>query len=406
MANTTDKSSPRRTVPAGKRALGKLLLVVGGCLVGLLLGEVGLRLIGFGLGTDSAYQPDAYCGVRHVPNYRGWHTKEGRVWIEINRHGFRDRDRSIAKPPDTFRIAVLGDSFAEAFQVDLDKTFWSVMERKLAESWPIRGQHVEVLNFGVSGYGTAQELELLRHSVWDYQPDLILLQFLASNDVCSNSRELEPQTGRPFYTLDGEHLVLDDAFLRDPERVRFESSRWIQFKDRVVHASRVAALIYQVRNRKPSPSTTDGVEAGLTMRAFQEPDNPGWQNAWAITDRLVVEMAHETTSHGAKFVVLMANCGLEVDPQDAVREPLMRQLAVTDLFYPERRLEALGARNGFSVICLAQPMGRYAQEHDVYLHGFTNTRPGTGHWNETGHRLAGEWAAARLLEIGLWPSAD
>ena len=110
MANTTDRSSPRRTVPAGKRALGKLLLVVGGCLVGLLLGEMGLRLIGFGLGTDSAYQPDAYCGVRHVPNYRGWHTKEGRVWIEINRHGFRDRDRSITKPPDTFRIAVLGDS--------------------------------------------------------------------------------------------------------------------------------------------------------------------------------------------------------------------------------------------------------------------------------------------------------
>ena len=151
--------------------LGRLLLLAGGCLIGLLLAEVGLRLSGFRLGTDSAFQPDPYCGVRHVPNYRGWHTREGRVWIEINSHGFRDRERTVDKPAGTFRIAVIGDSYAEALQVDLDKTFWSVLERKLAERWPAIGQRVEVLNFGVSGYGTAQELEMLRHYVWDYQPD-------------------------------------------------------------------------------------------------------------------------------------------------------------------------------------------------------------------------------------------
>ena len=63
---------------------------------------------------------------------------------------------TVDKPPNTFRIAVIGDSFAEALQVDLDHTFWSVMERKLAEGWRGNGQRVEVLNFGVSGYGTAR----------------------------------------------------------------------------------------------------------------------------------------------------------------------------------------------------------------------------------------------------------
>ena len=198
--------------------LAKLLLLAGGCLAGLLLAEVGLRLIGFRLGTDSAFQPDPYCSVRHVPNYRGWHTREGRVWIEINSHGCRDRERTVDKPPNTFRIAVIGDSYAEALQVDLDQTFWSVMERKLADSWRANGQRVEVLNFGVSGYGTAQELEMLRHYVWDYQPDLIMLQFFAANDVCNNSRKLDPDTARPYYTLEGERLVLDDSFLQDPQR--------------------------------------------------------------------------------------------------------------------------------------------------------------------------------------------
>jgi len=35
------------------------------------------------------------------------------------------------------------------------------------------------------------------------------------------------------------------------------------------------------------------------------------------------------------------------------------------------------------------------------MHGFANTRLGTGHWNETGHRVAGELAAATC-----WNSAE
>jgi hypothetical protein len=31
-----------------------------------------------------------------------------------------------------------------------------------------------------------------------------------------------------------------------------------------------------------------------------------------------------------------------------------------------------------------------AQQHHVYLQGFKNTKVGKGHWNEQGHRLAGE----------------
>ena len=144
--------------------LARLALLIGGCLVGVLLAEVGLRVMGFRLGTDSAFQADPWCGVRHVPGYRGWHTREGRSWIEINSHGCRDRPRTVAKPAGTFRIAVLGDSYAEAFQVDLDKTFWSVMEeqiaRALAGARPAR-RSVELRCFRLrhgSGTGNAEAL--------------------------------------------------------------------------------------------------------------------------------------------------------------------------------------------------------------------------------------------------------
>jgi hypothetical protein len=46
-------------------------------------------------------------------------------------------------------------------------------------------------------------------------------------------------------------------------------------------------------------------------------------------------------------------------------------------------------------------MCQYAESHNVFLHGFPNTSPGQGHWNEEGHRLAAEICARELARI--WP---
>ena len=50
----------------------------------------------------------------------------------------------------------------------MEQTFWSLLERKLQECHAFPGKNVEVINFGVSGYDTAQELITLRQTVWDY----------------------------------------------------------------------------------------------------------------------------------------------------------------------------------------------------------------------------------------------
>jgi hypothetical protein len=41
-------------------------------------------------------------------------------------------------------------------------------------------------------------------------------------------------------------------------------------------------------------------------------------------------------------------------------------------------------------------MARRAEETGTYFHGFDNTRPATGHWNEAGHAVAGELLAEWL----------
>src|SRR5688572_15479505 len=103
----------------------------------------------------------------------------------------------------------MGDSYAEALQVPQENAFWSVMESLLQTcdslgttkdtvGAPLRGRplslrpevverrgaygvapiqysrKIEVINFGVSGYSTAQQLITLRERVWAYSPDVVL----------------------------------------------------------------------------------------------------------------------------------------------------------------------------------------------------------------------------------------
>src|SRR5262245_41215017 len=112
----------------------RTLLSAGGVLLAVLvavvvLGELGLRLAGFS--APIWYGPDARLGWALRAGTEGRFTKEGGAYAEINPAGFRDRPHSLAKPRNTYRIAVLGDSAVEAFQVDARDAFWWRLQDEL-----------------------------------------------------------------------------------------------------------------------------------------------------------------------------------------------------------------------------------------------------------------------------------
>jgi len=92
------------------------------------------------------------------PRAEGWSQSEGKAYIKINSAGLRDREHTKVKPANTLRVAILGDSYAEAMQLSMKDAFWTVLERELGKCPEVDGRQVEVINFGVAGYGTAQEL--------------------------------------------------------------------------------------------------------------------------------------------------------------------------------------------------------------------------------------------------------
>ena len=127
----------------------------------------------------NAVQYGPYTLRRIQPNTTFWHTSPDGFWeFRINAQGFRDdQDYVHAKPPGTVRILVLGDSHTAGFEVDQEATFPEVVERYLRLS----GMPAEVLNTGISGFGTAEQLAFLEAEGVRYEPDVIVLGFFAND---------------------------------------------------------------------------------------------------------------------------------------------------------------------------------------------------------------------------------
>jgi lysophospholipase L1-like esterase len=93
-----------------------------------------------------------------------------------NSHGQWDIERTYDKPAGTRRILVLGDSVVLSGDVfDIYDTMTMQLEKRLAS------QGIEVLNFGVTGYCTRAEAELLKVKGIAYDPDLVFVLFV-NND--------------------------------------------------------------------------------------------------------------------------------------------------------------------------------------------------------------------------------
>jgi hypothetical protein len=100
------------------RRLQNALLVLGSLAIAIIGAEALLRAAG--VSFAHFYRPDPLVGEVLIPGAEGWDRSENPTYVRINSLGMRDREHSVEKPPGVFRIAVLGDSYAEAKQVPLE----------------------------------------------------------------------------------------------------------------------------------------------------------------------------------------------------------------------------------------------------------------------------------------------
>jgi hypothetical protein len=149
-----------------------------------------------------AREPYAGHGNRPGLSFDHW-TNEFRARYYVNRAGYRvprpNLEYTLAKPSDTYRIMLLGSSFAFGWGVDYELSFAGVLERLLQERDFAGEKKIEIINAGVPAMPEALQLTWFERVGKVYAPDLVI-QFI-------NGSMAIPNVAKPMAAVD------DDSYL-------------------------------------------------------------------------------------------------------------------------------------------------------------------------------------------------
>lgn len=394
---------------AGPRALGRALLLAGGLAAGLATAELAL------FAYDAIrprpppppkrgyfWQRNPEFGWGHTPGREGYWWNDQREFytaVRINSKGLRDVEHEHAKPAGVFRILILGDSYIEAVQVELEHTFPRRLEAALAQE----GRTVEVINAGVSDWGTDNALLYYLHEGARYSADLVILAFTTANDVRNNSPTLNPRVPyvaipKPTFTLRGDgELELHPAPPPTPRPPRV-SPPWWQ-RRRVV--TLLTDLVSKIGGTGASPCAT---RAGATtasiptdMLVYASTYTPEVEEAWRITKALIRKLRDAVREHSAEFAVLVVNGpAAHIDQRwrrelqsDPVAQKTWRRTRPNEELSSFLRAEQIRSLDLFGPFEAAKSERRL----------FFDVDP---HWTAEGHELAAKTVAGFLIADEHW----
>ena len=126
--------------------------------------------------------------------------KEFHYASSFNSINMRDMEHPLPKPFGEYRIASLGDSFTEGVGAPQDQT-WPRLLQKMLPS--VNGLRTRVMNCGVNGDDTVNELQTLRERVLAYKPDMVIVAVNRSDITDIATRGGQERIGRPFYRPPG-----------------------------------------------------------------------------------------------------------------------------------------------------------------------------------------------------------
>lgn len=334
---------PPRAGTARRRLRRRVVLAGAALLAAVLLLELGLRAWAHSTGRVRGLDWDPLLGWRMLPDLEkvgaGWSTNGP---ARTNSHGWRDAERSFAKPPGTRRIVALGDSFTFGQHVDVEARFGERLAARFAERFAgglAGGLDCEAINLGMCAIGTDQELLAFERDGVRYAPDLVLLLVFLANDLDDIRKERLAGWSKPWFRLDDGELELVPPVLHATTWLRTRSYLFeglMQALERGLPGERVADAW---RDRDPLP-----LFAALIERLHERVEAAG--------ARLVVAFAHPL-----------------VDGPDAER-----------LVFADRAIAA-ARRDGVEVVDTFAAFAAAGRTRAELYHE-------DGHWTAAGHAVA------------------
>lgn len=325
------------------------------------------------------HEPDPALGYRLQGNQTGTWVGEGlHATYRINASGYNnEHDYMVERAPGRARVAVIGDSYVEALHIDRGRRFFDVLEAGLRAA----GKPADVFSYAVSGYGTGQELLLLRSEVMRDRPDVVIALWIdndLSDTACSVSRDPDKPC---FYLDDAGHLAH-----RDPRP--HQTDRRVRLAMNSALARYVAINLNAVGLWRAA-RTKDATGPPPWAMTYARTPPKEWAEAWRVVDGCIVEMARLCSQQGIPFLLVH---------QPIVSRELRKAIAEApgggDASLPVRHLADLASRQGFRFFDLTPAFrleGRI--DPDRWLNA------GIGHWNPAAHEAVGGALVAPVVEL-------
>jgi hypothetical protein len=250
------------------------------------VGEVALRLFAPHHAPHLGVQVDEKTRFCRFDHDLGWAPlknvtyveKENRYHVHQNQFGLRGPDDiQLKKTPGRKRVLVLGDSYV-----------WGVgaSQEDLFTAPEVFGTNDELINCGVSGYGTDQEYLFYLRTGQKFDVDQVVLAFTLYNDVENNLNSKQYGFLKPYFTMNGDQLVLHNDHVRYSSVESFFRSLNRESRVWNVASEGLNGLIKTVLRKQKKPLETDIV--------VSEADRRGIELTLAIIEKLkeAVAMRH------------------------------------------------------------------------------------------------------------------
>lgn len=300
------------------------------------------------------YVGDPNLHHRMASNWSGFFPEEivqavGRSQIPIrtNSLGLRSPEIERAKPAGTFRILVLGDSVTFGWSLRGEDTYASQLASLLSTLRP--NQRIEVINAGVSGYGTWQELRWLQEAGLSMDPDVVIVQ----------------------------------AHLNDAADNLWGTLGWQSKDSGLVRTSMLARLVNRVATARQTVSGDAPCEKDWKI----DDDQVCWQR----TEELLSEMQQVATQQNAALVLMLSPMRWQVDSN--VRDPR----AWVDASRYQEVLARYGQEHGWIVV---DPLPALRAATST---GGKSLFLDVGHPDEAGQRIMAQELYSALNQSGLLP---
>jgi len=289
-----------------------------------------------------------------------WATQRGR-W-RINNDGWNN-DLEYRELRAESRIAVIGDSFVEAFQVDVNQTFFSILDRHM-------GPSTRVLSFGRAGAPLSHYLHVSRYVIDHFDPQTLVVVVI-HNDFDLSINRLNPWDNH-FMTLDlsqsGVREIQPTARELGSIRRALKKSALVRY---VFYNLRLSAVISSLKAR----AATRGVPVAFEDRVY---DN--LESVDRVIHHVVGSIRDEIQDRRVIFVM------------DAPRQEIYsRRLDGARSLVLHRMMLEATQRFGCEFLDLTGPMGE-----DFARHGRPFNTQLDLHWNEYGHALVAQQLLALL----------